>query len=182
MMTHIFYNGTYSAEDARTRYLRLSGRDNGRVPQTTADARCIGNEFLRFYGRTMDLAQTYTEGRVPAGVLDGSFAMKIVGLFAPVGKAIDSGRMSDALDLLEDHAQAANLWLDAQLKNPRSYTQTIYNAVQIAVNLAILYEPFLPQTAQRLRDRLGFANAWQFSSIPAGTVLVDPPGSTIRPA
>ena len=173
-MTHIFYNGTYSAKDARTRYLRLSGRDAGRTPLSAADARCIGDEFLRFFGRTMDLAQRYTEGRVPTGVLDGAFALKTVGLFAPVGRAIDENRMSDALDLLEDHAQAANLWLDEQLKKPGPYTQTIYNAVQVAINLAILYEPFLPRTAQRLRARLGFANAWQFSSIPAGTVLIEP--------
>ena len=135
------------------------------------DARCIGDEFLRFYGRTMDLAQRCSGGRVPAGVLDGAFAMEIAGLFGPVGRAIDAGRMSDALDTLEAHAQAANLWLDAALRKPGPYAQTIYNAVQIAVNLALLYEPFLPRTAQNLRRRLGFSSSWQFSSIPAGTLL-----------
>ncbi|MCI6909771.1 MAG: hypothetical protein PUD44_08625 [Clostridiaceae bacterium] len=176
-MTHIFYNGTYSASDAVSRYRRMAGLDSGPLSAEAArvddamDARCIGDEFLRFYGRTMDLAQRCSGGRVPAGVLDGAFAMKIAGLFGPVGRAIDEGRMSDALDTLEAHAQAANLWLDAALKKPGPYTQTIYNAVQIAVNLALLYEPFLPRTAQSLRRRLGFSSSWQFSSIPAGTLL-----------
>ncbi len=171
-MTHIFYNGTYSASDAKSRYRRMAGKSSDIRALSTQDARCIGDEFLRFYGRTMDLALRYTGGRVPAGVLDGAFAMEIAGLFAPVGRAIDEGRMSDALDTLEAHAQAANLWLDAALKKPGPYVQTIYNAVQVAVNLALLYEPFLPQTAERLRQRLGFSASWQFSSIPAGTVLV----------
>ncbi len=171
--THIFYNGTFSAEDARARYLRLKGQDGVKLPSFPQDARCIGDEFLRFYGRTMDLAQQYTDGRVPAGVLDGAFALKIAALFGPVGDAISDGRMSDALDALESHSQAANAWLDARLRAPGPYDQTIYNAVQIAVNLAILYEPFLPRTAQRLRARLGFAASWQFSSIPAGTRLTD---------
>ncbi|MEA4823650.1 MAG: hypothetical protein VB111_05995 [Clostridiaceae bacterium] len=172
-MTHIFYNGTYSASDAKLRYRRMAGKSAAdiRTPPTQ-DARCIGDEFLRFYGRTMDLALRYTGGRVPAGVLDGAFAMKIAGLFAPVGRAIDESRMSDALDTLEAHAQAANLWLDTALKKPEPYVQTIYNAVQVAVNLALLYEPFLPRTAERLRERLGFSTSWQFSSIPAGTILV----------
>ena len=172
--THIFYNGTYSAADARARYRRMTGQEGDKAPAFVQDARCIGDEFLRFYGRTMDMAQRYTGGRVPAGILDGAFALKIAALFGPVGKNIDEGRMSEALDLLEAHAQAANVWLDAQLRGPGPYTQTVYNAVQVAVNMAILYEPFLPRTAQRLREKLGFAANWQFSSIPAGTILIEP--------
>ena len=65
-------------------------------------------------------------------------------------------------------------WLDARIRSNAPCEQTIYNAVQVAINMAILYEPFLPRTAQRLRARLGFAASWQFSSIPAGTVLIGP--------
>ena len=173
MSQHIFYNGTYSAADAKARYRRLAGDAGVQVPTFLQDARCIGDEFLRFYGRTMDLAQRCSGGRVPPGILDGAFALKIAALFGPVGDAISDGRMSDALDALESHSQAANAWLDARLRAPGPYDQTIYNAVQIAVNLAILYEPFLPRTAQRLRARLGFASSWQFSSIPAGTLLTE---------
>lgn len=174
-MTRIFYNGTYSKEHALARYLRMSGEKTDVVlPENEADARSIGTEFLRFYGRTLDLALTYTDGCVPAGVLNGALAFKIADSFGKVGQAIGEDRMSDALTLLEGMGGEANDWLDHELFNPTDFNQIIYNAVQISVNLALMYEPFLPRTAANLRRNLGFGSSWQFSSIPSGSKLAFP--------
>lgn len=171
-MIHIFYNGTFSPADARARYLKMAGLDKTVSASDDTDARGLGNEFLRFYGRTLDLALTYTEGRVPAGVLNGALAFKLAALFGDVGQAIYEDRMTDALDTLEDMSEAVNAWLDEELKARSSIQQTVYNAVQLAVNLALMYEPFLPRTAASLRSRLGFGENWQFSSIPSGASLL----------
>lgn len=171
-MTHIFYNGTFSPTEARARYLKMAGLDKNTTAVNEMDARVLGNEFLRFYGRTLDLALTYTEGRVPAGVLNGALAIKLTGLFGEVGQAIYEERMTDALDCLEEMSEAVNAWLDKELKERGHIQQTVYNAVQLAVNLALLYEPFLPRTAASLRSRLGFGANWQFSSIPSGASLL----------
>ena len=174
-MTRIFYNGTYSKEHALARYLRMSGEKTDVVlPENEADARSIGTEFLRFYGRTLDLALTYTDGCVPAGVLNGALAFKIADSFGKVGQSIGEDRMSDALTLLEGMGGEANDWLDHELFNPTDFNQIIYNAVQISVNLALMYEPFLPRTAANLRRNLGFGSSWQFSSIPSGSKLAFP--------
>ena len=171
-MIHIFYNGTFSPSEARARYLKMAGLDKTAAELSETDARGIGNEFLRFYGRILDLALTYTEGRVPAGVLNGALAFQLAGLFGDVGQAIFEERMTDALDMLEEMSKAVNDWLDDEWKEHRSIHQTLYNAVQLAVNLALLYEPFLPRTAASLRSRLGFGESWQFSSIPSGASLL----------
>ena len=171
-MIHIFYNGTFSPSEVRARYLKMAGLEKGAAVLSETDARVLGNEFLRFYGRILDLALTYTEGRVPAGVLNGALAFRLAGLFGEVGQAIFEERMTDALDALEEMSEAVNAWLDDELKNRGDIGQTLYNAAQLAVNLALLYEPFLPRTSALLRRRLGFGESWQFSSIPSGASFV----------
>ena len=167
--------GSYT-DTVRARYLRLHGDDD-----LCEDARFVGTDFLRFEQRVTRLLGERCDGCVPSGCLDCALAMQTAVLYGTVGEHLHAGRLADALDLLDAHARFCVCWLDDKRPEDVPYpvcAQTLYNAAQLTVNLAILYEPFLPKTARKLRAAYGFGKAWQFSSIPAGTRIMPPPAAT----
>ena len=148
-------------------YRRANGDKTETVGQI-ADIRFVGAAFVRFVDHVTDLAAAHCDGIVPAGRLDGALALKIATLYGEIGAHIEQGHIREALDCLNVQVADAFAWLHGQ-DAPATRTQAVYNGVQLAVNLALLYEPFLPRTVQRLRERFGFGRTWQFSSVPAGT-------------
>jgi methionyl-tRNA synthetase len=130
------------------------------------------SELVAIYGnfvnRAVVLTQKNFEGKVPKlGDLtdyDKQTLATLAELPGKIGEAIDNFKFRDALVYMMEVARLGNKYLaDTEpwkvIKEDRERTGTILNiGLQIAANLAILSEPFIPFTAQKLKDGLNLAN------------------------
>jgi methionyl-tRNA synthetase len=126
------------------------------------------NELLAIFGnfvnRTLILTQKYFDGKVPAqGVLDEEAKNAIEEIAAypeKIASSIERYRFREALSELMNLARLGNKYLTDQepwklIKTDEEKVKTVLNvSLQIAANLAILSEPFLPFTAAKLRGML----------------------------
>jgi len=126
------------------------------------------NELLAIFGnfvnRTLVLTQKYFDGKVPpAGVLDAEakkVAEEIAAFPGKIASSIERYRFREALSELMNLARLGNKYLTDQepwklIKTDEEKVKSVLNlSLQIAANLAILSEPFLPFTAKKLQGML----------------------------
>jgi methionyl-tRNA synthetase len=124
--------------------------------------------FGNFINRALVLTQKYFEGRVPAsGTLteyDESTIAEFVSVKKEVESYLDIFRFRDAQKEAMTLARIGNKYLaDTEpwklAKTDMERVGTILNlSLQIAANLAIAFEPFLPFSAEKLRKMLGMGD------------------------
>lgn len=114
-----------------------------------------------FINRTLVLTQKYYEGVIPEpGVLDDEDNKTLSGitnLKNLVEKSLDNFRFREALKEAMDLARLGNKYLADQepwkkyKKDPERTKSIMYVSSQIAANLTIMMEPFLPFSMNKLR-------------------------------
>jgi methionyl-tRNA synthetase len=124
------------------------------------------SELVAIYGnfvnRAVVLTQKFFQGIVPErGELRG-YDEEVLAALAEfpekVASSIERYRFREALSIVMDLARLGNKYLAdtepwKEIKTDESRTKTILNiALNIAANLAIVSEPFLPHTAKKLFD------------------------------
>lgn len=125
-----------------------------------------------FVNRAVVLTHKYFDGKVPVrGKLNGldKEVLEQLALFPEkISNSLDKYRFREALSLYMDVARLGNKYLaDTEpwkiIKEDKERVGTILNvALQIAGNLAILGEPFLPHTSAKLFGMLGMeALKWE---------------------
>ena len=143
--------------------------------------------FGNFINRALVLTHKYYDGKVPAlGKCYDKEDMVIDQLRqAPgkLGKALESFKFRDAMNEFMEVARIGNKYLaDTEpwklIKEDQERVETIMHiALQLAANLAILGEPFLPKTSEKLRSMLNIGQAdWQ----QAGGLNILSPGHQIN--
>jgi len=133
------------------------------------------SELVAIYGnfvnRAVVLTQKFFDGIVPArGELRGideELLRELEGFPEKIAASIERFRFREAQGLMMDLARMGNKYLAdtepwKEVKTDVARTQTILNiALNVAANLAILSEPFLPFTAQKLYRTFGMtATSW----------------------
>ncbi|MEJ8804223.1 methionine--tRNA ligase [Pontibacter sp. H249] len=134
------------------------------------------NELLailgNFINRAVVLTQKYYEGAVPTRGELTDYDKEVLGVLEGmpmvIATYIERYRFRDALSELMNLARLGNKYLaDTEpwklIKTDEERVKTIMNiALQISGSLAILMEPFLPTSADKLRDMLNMAlgNSW----------------------
>ena len=130
------------------------------------------SELVAIYGnfvnRAVVLTHKYCNGSVPAlGELtdfDRETLASLAELPVKIGDALENYRFREGLALLMDLARLGNKYLaETQpwqvIKTDAERVNTIMHiALQIAANLAIVSEPFLPFTAEKLRNQLSLSH------------------------
>lgn len=127
--------------------------------------------FGNFVNRAVILTEKNFESKVPAlGELndyDKQVLATLAEMPAKIGDSIANYKFREALALMMDVARLGNKYLAETepwkvIKTDRERTATILNiGLQIAANLSILAEPFLPFTAEKIRRILNIeAFAW----------------------
>ena len=134
------------------------------------------NELVAVYGnfvnRALVLTQKYFEGRVPARAdwtdYDRQTIDEFIGVKAEVEKLLDNFKFRDAQKEAMNLARIGNKYLaDTEpwklAKTDMERVGTILNlALQLAANLAIAFEPFLPFSSEKLRAMLGMETfSWE---------------------
>ena len=142
--------------------------------------------FGNFVNRALVLTQKYFDNRLPVRdaltETDKKLIADIKEFPGRIAASIEAYKFREATALLMDLARTGNKYLTETEPWKLAATDlarvgTILNlALQISANLAILAEPFLPFTAQRLRDMLAMKKlTWMETGsvelLPAGHAL-----------
>lgn len=142
-----------------------------------------------FVNRTMILTHKNFEGNVPhRGELtdvDSHTIEEIKGYPEKVGRSIENYRFREALTNMMNLARLGNKYLTDMepwklVKTDKERTATVLNiSLQICANLAVLCEPFLPFTAEKLRrmlnlDKKGWREAGSIDLLATGATLQQP--------
>jgi len=149
------------------------------------------NELLAIFGnfvnRTLVLTQKYFDGVVPAVTeldKEAKTTLEEVKLFpGKIAQSLDRYRFREALSELMNLARLGNKYLTDMepwkvIKTDEDKVKTILNvSLQIAANLAVLSEPFLPFTATKLQKMLGME---QPTWTDAGNTELIKPGSILN--
>ncbi len=139
------------------------------------------NELLAIFGnfvnRTLVLTKKYFDGKVPErGTLtsEDEAALKALAEFPEtIAKSIELYRFREALSELMNLARLGNKYLTENepwkiFKTDPDRVKTVMNiSLQIAANLAVLSEPFLPFTSEKLYKMLNLGNkSWDEAGNP----------------
>jgi methionyl-tRNA synthetase len=154
--------------------------------QTRNNSELVGT-FANFVNRAVVLTQDNFESKVPIrGELteyDHQTLVTLAEFPAKIGESIENYRFREALALMLDVARLGNKYLADSapwtvIKTDRERTATIMNiGLQIAANLTILCEPFMPFTAQKLREMFDLSGlSWN----QAGSDSLLAEGQTIK--
>ena len=121
-----------------------------------------------FINRTLVLTQKYYNGALPAfegkaTEVDMALAKTLMAAPERIATKLDAFRFREALAEVMDLARAGNKYLADQepwklVKTDAARTaQVLHMALQLSAGLAVLMEPFLPFTSERLRQMLNLA-------------------------
>jgi methionyl-tRNA synthetase len=148
------------------------------------------SELVAIYGnfvnRAVVLTHKFYDGKVPAQGELSDYDKETIATLADfpkkIGDSIENYRFREGLANMMDLARLGNKYLAETepwkvIKENPARVETIMNiALQIAANLAILSEPFLPFTAEKLRNQLGlnettWAETGGADLLPIGTLI-----------
>ena len=144
------------------------------------------SELVAIYGnfvnRAVVLTHKYCDGKVPIRGELTDFdkeTLATLAAFPPrIAEAIETYRFREGLSFLMDLARLGNKYLaETQpwqvIKTDAERVNTIMNiALQIAANLAIVSEPFLPFTGNKLRQQLG-EGQWKWEEAGSADLLAE---------
>jgi methionyl-tRNA synthetase len=125
----------------------------------------LADNLGNFINRVVTLTHKYYHGAVPPrGQLydiDRELIDTLAQAPAAIGEAIENYRFREALSLVMDVSRAGNKYLAdtepwKKAKDDPERVKTVLNlAAQVVANLAVLAEPFMPFTAQKIVRMLG---------------------------
>ncbi|MGN6647702.1 MAG: methionine--tRNA ligase [Cytophaga sp.] len=151
------------------------------------------NELVAIYGnfvnRALVLTHKYYDGKVPAlGKLeaaDEGVIMMLKEFPAKIAASIEQYRFREALAIMMDLARLGNKYLaDTEpwklyKENPERVKTILHIGLQIAANLAIVSEPFIPFTSEKLFTMMNLkSKTWN----DAGTIDLLKAGDQLNPA
>lgn len=139
---------------------------------------CHNSELAGAYGnlvnRTLVFIRKYLDGKVPEGKTDKETEKRIDTIFGSVGAKIEKGQFRDAVNEIFSLVRYGNRYFDAgqpwitRNTDPVRCGNTLYACVQIIAGLAVLLEPFIPFSSEKVRSWLGIGNRWNKKEVPAG--------------
>ena len=154
------------AADGNITYELLIERNNSDLANT------IGN----LVNRTIGMAHKYREGVIKKVILDEPFELslqeKALAVLPAMRAYMDELKVADALEEVVKLARFANKYIDvsepwALFKNPEKQDvldHVLYHLLETIRYVAILLQPFIPETSKRICKQIG-VNDLSFESL-----------------
>ena len=135
--------------------------------------------YGNFVNRTLAFIVKYNDRIIPAGIIEGGIKEKIENIYLNIGQKIEDGHFKDALEIIFDFIRFGNKYYDStepwktRVENKGKCYNTLYNCVQIIANLAVLLQPFLPFSSQKITKWLNLNNEWKPQYVKEGSKISD---------
>ena len=135
--------------------------------------------YGNFVNRTLAFIVKNADGIIPPGKVEGEIKEKIDDIYLEAGQKIEAGQFKDALESIFDFVRSGNKYYDStepwktRVTNKDKCDNTLYNCVQIIANLAVLLQPFLPFSSQKIAGWLKLKNEWKPQFVQDGYRISD---------
>ena len=144
--------------------------------KTQVNSELIG-AWGNFVNRTLAFAVKYFDRELPRTDVPSTLRSEIKTLYCSVGEKIERGALKDAIDDIFETVRRANKYYDAEQPwktrkdGPAKCRETIGVCAYLSLNLAVLLQPFLPFSSEKLLCWLGASGEWkeQFPTVDSIT-------------
>ncbi len=175
--------GKYNPDAVRY-YLLSSGPENRDADFSWNEfLYCNNSELLGSYGnfvnRTLAFINKSFESTIPPGEIEPDIKKQIEDLFYKTGNGISRGNIKKSLKDIFSFTREANKYFDREAPWQTINTDiakcknTLYNCVYIIINLAILLEPFLPESSNKIFGWFKLERVWKPQNVIAGFKIPD---------
>ena len=140
--------------------------------RTQVNSELVG-AWGNFVNRTLAFAVKYFDRELPRTDVPEGLRNEINTLYGSVGEKIERGTLKDAIDEIFEAVRRANRYYDAEQpwktrkEDPEKCRETTGVCAYLILNLAVLLQPFLPFSSEKLLCWLGASDQWkeQFPSV-----------------
>uniref|UniRef100_UPI002729E3E8 class I tRNA ligase family protein n=1 Tax=Vallitalea guaymasensis TaxID=1185412 RepID=UPI002729E3E8 len=145
-------------------FRELINRHNGELLGT------YGN----FINRTIVFIEKYFNNKIPNGSIDENIEAQLKSIYKTTGENIEIGNLRAGLEEIFNLLRNANKYFDTKkpwetrTTDQKDCENTIYNCIQIIANTAVLLEPFIPFSSNKVIKWLGINDTWDFKLIESG--------------
>lgn len=133
--------------------------------------------FGNLVNRVLTFVNKNFNGCIPYGKMDSELKNKMFNLYCEVGDKIEEGKFKGALENVFSMIKMANKFFDDEKpwvsikQDKEKCAQSMYICIQFIANLSNLIEPFMPFTAEKIREFLGVKKVtWMPIEIKEGKI------------
>lgn len=137
-------------------------------------------EYGNFVNRNLAFLVKKFAGIIPDGFVDKNVKNRIERTYNLVGSLIETGNLKSAISKIQDLAQFANKYYDdnkpwiSVKENIYDFYIVTFTCLELIINIANLYEPFIPESSQKVFNFFGKLSCnWEYISIEPLTHLSD---------
>ena len=158
----------YNVDEFRY-YLSINSPENKDTDFTWRDFINVINRDLAsnigdFINKVIGDINNKSNSIVPKGTISKEFKNQIFDLYFDVGDYIEEGKFKSALLSILDFVRQAN-------KDYENGDISLYEALQLVVNISNLLEPFMPKTCEKIRISLDIKEPiWSYTEKNSGTI------------
>lgn len=135
-------------------------------------------EYGNFVNRNLAFLVKKFDGIIPNGFVDETVKNLILKTYDVVGTLIEKGKLKSAISTVQDLVQFANKYYDdnkpwiSVKENIENFNNVTFTCLELIINIANLYEPFIPESSQKIFNFFKKHNCdWNYISIEPLTIL-----------
>ncbi len=142
----------------------------------------LANDFGNLASRVIAMIDSGYEGFVPKGEIDPEVREEIGQTWQRVKLLFDECRLAEGIEAIHALTSRANKYIEQKQpfrQEGQEKANTLFTLAQVVGNLAVLYAPILPNTAEELQRRIGISETVQnlgditaWEKLPAGVKVV----------
>ncbi len=169
-------------KDSIRYYMLANGPETKDINFSIDDFVQIHNKFMvgvlgNFVNRNLSYINKKFEGQIPNGKVDENIKSLTVDTFNKVGPLIEQGKIRQALDSAMAYVSAGNKYYDDQkpwiqvVEDINGFNNTTYTCVYMMANIANLFGPFIPETCQKIKEKLNLEENFTWQPVEIGQNL-----------
>ena len=152
-------------KDSIRYYMIANGPETKDINFTLNDFIQIHNKYLvgvfgNFVNRNLSYINKKFEGNIPNGKVDEKIKELTKETFDKVGELIEQGKLKQAAEVAMNYVSAGNKYYDDNkpwvqvVEDIEGFNNTTYTCVYMMANMANLFSPFMPETCQKIKQKL----------------------------
>lgn len=142
--------------------------------------KCLAGEYGNFVNRNLAFLVKKFKGVIPEGDVDPEVTELIKSTYERVGTLIENSELRSAVQEIQQLVRFSNKYYDEkqpwiQIKQDvKAFNDTTATCIALIVNIANLYEPFIPGSSKKVYEFFGISQPnWEYISVNSGTTLKD---------